>query len=282
MSIPLNFVDPNGRLITQVINDDGIEYEVVKNIPKLIYTPINSSTLAVTEDGQLFDMSLRRSFRVKNYHFIHVIDLSYESMLAMTEDYKLVRLTSYVSPGNVIDFPIEWSLHTMIPTISGGLVTENLPDNFNHIIKIRTGLITVDEGIFCVQNNRSSYRQLPEINMIIDATTHNLMVDGTSLYLILALVNDGSIRYCASSMINTSHSSLSQWTTLITIERPSDYRFIEFAHLRGLINNNGECIILEWYKMNNTVRNIRLRTIDIPLDCFRFGGGYTKSARNKR
>ena len=66
--LPLNFIDYQGRLISQVIREDRIEYEVVHNIPRLVYTDINSSKLAITEEGELFDMSLRQAFRIKDYY----------------------------------------------------------------------------------------------------------------------------------------------------------------------------------------------------------------------
>lgn len=281
MPPPLNFVDYQGRLISQILREPAVEeiveYEVVKDTPRLVYTDINSSKLAVTEEGELFDMVLRQVFRIKNYQFIQVIDFDNKSMLAMSKTvskknsikYKLVAINDYVNPTSFIDIRIPNSMGVMITTISKGMLRDGVPDEFEGVNKIRTALVTTPLGIYYVSNNDRGYEytKIP-VDNVIDIMVRSLPY----CYIIMMITKDGKIRYTREVHTTTPEFGFLDEIEDVHLDHPEKYRFLEFGNLRGLASDNGEISIL--------IGTSELQPIDVPLDCFRIGDRSSKSARN--
>lgn len=275
MSLPLNIVVPNGELYS--LTDE--EYQLVENIPKLVYTDINSERFAATEDGKLFDI-IQRQLRftspipIKNEEdldIVQAIDSSINHKTLLTRDGKIVNIHGHVVDNN-------WQTHSrsimteprtlvLIPTQSEQYIEDLTSEDLEWITKVKTSMIVTKDGIYHLYSNSLLAEGMLVHNgdNVIDCTYMLLWIHKRHTLTFMLLMNTGEIQYRLGE---------SDWRIMedVIISQPEKHRFIEIGDHRALVNEGGEISIVDGVS--------KLITIDLPLSCFNIGQSRsTKSAR---
>lgn len=286
MSLPANIVDFQGRLLELII--DTREYRFVENVPRLIYTTINSSRFVTTVDGKLFDIVRRQLYPVTL-----IDDIKDEDIVQVT-DHDFRTKTLLTSGGSVMmmegtsDNEQNWTetsrttsvnqvpLQTLIPTSNERCIT-SIP-NLDDVTRIKTSLVTIDNGIYYLYGTSLAQRLLIHDGVnVVDYVQSCLWINERSTRVIILLMTTGEIKYQLST--NRAWDEVPAfiadgWITMIdNLNQPSQCKLIEIGYQRGLINSDGEVSILDG--VNGLI------PIDIPLDCFKINQGRkVKSSRN--
>ena len=287
MTLPPNIVDLNGRFLslTTTTDEDGIIasiYDIVEGAPKLRYTDVNSTILAVTTDGQLYDLTARMlcTIPVQYQHlkFERVIEMPSKSILAITECKLIMEINDYSDPNNLIMSDRNGSFKNEVMTIHHIISIDRIRDHmYDDIKKIRTGLVFTDESIFSIRGVYWATSPICTRGDIIDMTTYQYTVSGRPpLHGAVALMKDGIIR-CDLNTGGANIQPLSRWESefgVHVIENPEEWRFLELGKYRALANARSGEVRLMCGLDKIEVLNF------MTFDSFRLEYGNTKSARN--
>ena len=299
--LPLNIVDIHNRLLTlESIIIDGVEtptYTVVDNIPPLRYTDVNSSKLAITTDGELFNLAKRMICTLVDSNvmcylleidfiprFERVIDMPGDAVLVITEPRPdRQRLIIQIDNCSVVDqlYQYQWYnlgtfKDTLMTSINDTICNDHIPKEMRiNVDKIRTDLVFTNESIFSANGDYWKHNPLCARDEVIDMIAYSYVNDTIRRTGALALMNDGIIRYDLD-IRERSINSLSYWRgRLITVvENPERWRFIELGRQRALANSvTGEVRLLDGSP-------IMLELLNLPFDSFKLVSSRSKSARN--
>lgn len=282
-ALPLNIVVPNGELYSLTPGTE--EYQLVPNIPKLVYTDINSNRFAPTDDGKLFDIVQRQrqpvaSLLVTNeddFVITQVIDHSSTHKKLLVQDGSVIVIRGEINENN-------WntrSCHSIMTPTTLALIPTQHEQHIRSITaedlenKLKTSLIVTRDGIYRLYGTSLDDRALVHNgNGVINCTSMLLWIENRSAIVIMLLMNTGEIMYILSDRGAWDESpSFGNWINIpVIINQPEKHRFVEIGDYRALVNEGGEVSIIDGVN--------GLTPIDLPLSCFNINRyKNTKSAR---
>lgn len=294
MVLPLNIVDIHNRLLTL---GDSKSYNPVENIPPLNYTEVNSSKLAVTVDGELFNLAKRAICTLVDYdavcarleydtvpRFERVIDMPADAVLVIAEPLSDGRrLIVQIDHCSVLDELNQYQWHNLgefnhelLTSISDTICNDRIPEKMRaNVEKIRTDLIFTNDYIYSVNGDYWKENPICARNEVIDMISYRHLSDGAIRYIgALALMKDGTISYDLNHRQSSVHS-LNRWRgrCMAVINNPENWRFIELGRQRALANSaTGEVRLIHDLA--------EFKVLDLPFDSFRLASSRSKSSRN--